>query len=621
MNKISLLIIITIISSLLQAQERKENRAEFIRSHYSKFEYQIPMRDGVKLFTSIYIPLNKSKKYPILLLRTPYTVAPYGADKYKKSLGPTEAYEKEGFIFVFQDVRGKFMSEGQYVNMRPHIDNKKSKKDIDESSDTYDTIEWLLQNIDEDNGKVGMWGISYPGFYASAGAIDSHPALKAVSPQAPIADWFWDDMHHNGAFTLAMGFRFFSSFGVIRDSLTTKWPKRFDYGTPDGYEFYLDLGSTKNANNRYFKEKIPFWNDFTKHPDYDQFWQSRNILPHLKDIDAAVLVVGGLFDAEDLYGPLKTYRAIEKNNSGIQNTIVMGPWSHGGWARTNGDKLGDLDFGFNTSKYYQENIELNFFRHYLKDGSSPNLPEAYVFETGANRWREFDQWPPKEAREKSLFLQEDMRLSFMPPTSESEAFAEYLSDPAHPVPYTKSITTRWEKKYMAEDQRFAGSRPDVLSFSSEVLKEDLTIAGPLNVDLWVSTTGTDADWVVKLIDIFPGDEPNYTEDDTPRGSQQVMIRGDIFRGRYRDSFSEPKPFIPNKVTRIKYELQDILHTFKRGHKIMIQIQSTWFPMFDRNPQKYVENIFEAKDEDFIKAFHRVYFDKHHPSQIIVGVLK
>lgn len=621
MNKISLLVIITIIVSLLLAQESKENRAEFIRSHYSKFEYKIPMRDGVKLFTSVYIPMNKAKKYPILLLRTPYTVAPYGADEYKKYLGPTEAYEKEGFIFVFQDVRGKFMSQGQYVNMRPHIDNKKSKNDIDESSDTYDTIEWLLQNIDEDNGKVGMWGISYPGFYASAGAIDSHPSLKAVSPQAPIADWFWDDMHHNGAFTLAMGFRFFSSFGVVRDSLTTKWPKRFDYGTPDGYEFYLDLGSMRNANNRYFKEKIPFWNAFTRHPDYDQFWQSRNILPHLRNIDAAVLVVGGWFDAEDLYGPLKTYRAIEKKNSGTYNSIVMGPWSHGGWARTNGDRLGDLDFGFNTSKYYRENIELNFFRHYLKDSSSPNLPEAFVFETGANRWREFDQWPPQNLEKAALYLQNGNQLSFVKPVTEVDEFAEFVSDPSHPVPYTKSITTRWEKNYMVEDQRFAGSRPDVLSFSTVTLNEDVTFAGPLNVDLWVSTTGSDADWVVKLIDVFPGDAPNYVDDTTPRGSQQVMIRGDIFRGRYRESYSKPKPFIPNKVTRIKYELQDILHTFKRGHKIMIQIQSSWFPMFDRNPQKYVENIFEAKDNDFIKATHQVFFDGNHPSHIEVGILK
>jgi uncharacterized protein len=590
-------------------------RAEYIRANFAKYEYQIPMRDGVKLFTSVYVPYDIDEKAPILLLRTPYSVKPYGIDKYRTWLGPTEEFENEGFIFVFQDVRGSMMSEGEFINMRPHIADKQSKNDVDESTDTWDTIEWLINNIDDNNGKVGQWGVSYPGFYTSAGMIDSHPALKAASPQAPIADWFWDDMHHHGAFTLALTFGFFSQFGIEREGLRTEFPPKFDFGTPDGYQFYLNLGSLKNVDERYFHGEIDFWNKFTQHPNYDGFWQSRNILPHLRNIKAAVMTVGGLYDAEDLYGPLKTYRAVEKQNPKIFNMLVMGPWSHGAWSWSNVDELGDAKFGFNTSKWFQERYLLGFFKHFLKDEAQDvDFPEALIFETGANRWRTFDAWPPLDLKPQQLYFHENSKLSFDPPEENESRFDEYISDPKNPVPYTKEIVTSWEKTYMTEDQRFAGQRPDVLCYTSDVLEEDLTLAGPLRAELFVSTSGTASDWVVKLIDVYP-------DDDKDQSAAQPMIRGDIFRGRYRESYETPLPFVPNEPTKVAFELQDVLHTFKRDHRIMVQIQSTWFPLFDRNPQTFVENIFEAEESDFIVTHHRVYHTPDMPGCIKVNVLK
>ncbi|BBB70025.1 glutaryl-7-ACA acylase [Undibacterium sp. YM2] len=596
-------------------------RAEYIRKNYAKFEYRIPMRDGKLLFTSVYVPndASASKRYPILMSRTPYSVGPYGSDQYKTMLGPTAEYEKDGFIFVYQDVRGTYMSEGEFVNMRPHIDEKKSKTDVDESSDTYDSIEWMIKHLPHNNGKVGQWGNSYPGFYTSAGAIDSHPALKAVSPQAPIADWFrGDDMHRNGAFNLQMAFGFFHSFGQPRPQPTTGagW-KTFNFGTPDGYQFFLDLGSVANANNRYFKNGIPFWNDIVAHPNYDNFWQSRNILPHLKNIKAAVLTVGGWYDTEDLYGPLNTYKAIEKQNPGIQNTIVIGPWTHGGWFRTDGDKVGDANFGYKTVQTYQP-VEFAFFKHYLKTGDKPTLAEAWMFETGANRWRGFDAWPPKESKDKALYFHANGKLSFTAPANQDAQFAEYISDPAKPVPYTTEIETRWSKQYIAADQRFATSRPDVVSWQSEVLEKDVTLAGPLSADLFVSVTGSDADFVVKLIDVNPA---NLEVDaQTNRGNQQTLVRGEPFRARFRDGFETAKPMVPNQVTKVKFAINDVFHTFQRGHRIMVQVQSSWFPFIDRNPQSFVPNIYEAKDGDFIKATHKVYFGSQQPSALHVKVL-
>ncbi len=610
-------------------QAESLQRTQYIRSHYTKFEYRIPMRDGVHLFTSVYVPNNASEKnrYPILFSRTPYSIAPYGSAKYKTALGATSSYEKEGFIFVFQDVRGTYMSEGEFVNVRPMRKNK--LQGIDESTDAYDSIDWLIQHLPHHNGKVGQLGISYGGYYTAVAAIDAHPALKAVSPQAPIADWFrGDDMHRNGAFNLQIAFGFFSDFGrrrpvPIEDDTATP----FAYGTPDGYRFYLDLGPVANANKHHFKNNIAFWNDLVAHPNYDDFWKDRNLLPHLKNIKPAVLTVGGWFDTEDLYGPLNTYRTIEKNNPGIQNTLIIGPWTHGEWSRGTGERVGDMHFGFKTSETFTP-IEFAFFKHHLKDAENPSLPEAYMFETGANRWRSFSAWPPKESRSKMLYLQADGQLTFEAPTSTGHD--DYLSDPAKPVPYTTEITTRWSRSYVAADQRFAAQRPDVLVYQTPVLEQDMTIAGPLEAELYISSTGTDADFVVKLIDVNPAElKPELDDRGVPlanpfneprRGGQQTLVRGEPFRARFRDSFSEPKALVPDQPTKLQFGINDVFHTFKRGHRIMIQVQSSWFPFIDRNPQTFVPNIFEARAEDFIKATQRVFHEPGLASGLHIRIL-
>lgn len=590
---------------------------------YTKHEYRIPMRDGVELFTAVYVPKDASRAYPILMRRTPYSVRPYGENAYPDQLGPSELLTRKGYIFVLQDVRGRFMSEGEFVNMTPHVANKEAAGDIDESSDAYDTIDWLLRNVPGHSGRVGMWGISYPGFYAAASMIDAHPALRAVSPQAPIADWWFDDFHHHGAFFLPHSFGFFSVFGLPREGPTTEWPDRpFEYGTPDGYRFFLDLGPLSNVNARYYKGRVEFWNQVVAHPNYDEFWQSRNILPHLSEVAPAVMTVGGWFDAEDLYGPLKIYRSIEEKNPGIFNILVMGPWPHGGWARTDGEYLGYIHFGARTSEFYQERVEAPFFEHFLKDEGPLNLPEALVFETGNNRWREFSRWPPPATEPRSLYLVDGGGLSFDPPTVETNVFDQYVSDPAKPVPYTQDIAIGMTREYMTDDQRFAASRPDVLVYQTPPLPEALTLAGPLVADLWVSTSGTASDWIVKLIDVLPGDTPDPP--DLPRGVHmggfQMMVRSEVIRGRYRNSHETPEAFVPNRPTHIELELQDVLHTFRPGHRIMVQIQSSWFPVVDRNPQKYVPNIYEAGRSDFIETTQRVYRSARYPSRLRVGVL-
>lgn len=644
-SRSALVALLVVIAAGCSQHTSSRDGAAHIRAHYAKQELRIPMRDGVTLYTAVYSPRDTDQDYPILFIRTPYSVRPYGADAYPERLGPSEAFAREKFIFVYQDVRGRFMSEGEYVNMRPHVpgqpEAKRASKTVDESTDTYDTIEWLLSNLDNHNGKVGMWGISYPGFYSAAGMIDSHPALVAVSPQAPIADWFWDDMHRHGAFVLAMAFPFFSRFGLPRDGLMQEWPKPFDFGTPDGYRFFLDLGPIKRANELHFKNEIGFWNDLAAHPNYDAFWQERNILPHLQGVGAAVMTVGGWFDTEDLYGPLHIYEAVEKQNPDIFNMLVMGPWSHGGWARTDGDALGWAEFGAKTSLFYREHVELPFFLHFLKDGPSPALPEALVFETGRNRWHGFDRWPPATARTTRLFFREGNALSFAaagdaaavagaPAAGGAEAGAApeahdtIVSDPAKPVPYTLEIGTRWSKNYMTEDQRFASRRPDVLVYQTEPLTEDITIGGPIRANLWVSTTGTDADWIVKIIDVHPGRapaQPDAGPGDTERGGYEMLVRAEAFRGRFRNSYEHPEPFVPGEVTRVSFELWDVLHTFRKGHRIMVHVQNTWFPLIDRNPQRYVPNIFEASEEDFITATNRVYRSAAHPSSIEIGVVE
>ncbi len=611
------------VSCTVGPQARAEGElGAFIRANYRKREVEIPMRDGVRLFTAIYTPRDESRSYPILMRRTPYSVGPYGESAFPGSLGPSELLTREGYIFVFQDVRGTYMSEGSFLNMTPHRRTKSGPQDVDESTDAYDTIEWLLANVPENNGRVGMWGISYPGFYSAASMIDAHPALAAVSPQAPIADWWYDDFHHHGAFFLPHAFRFLSSFGVPRDGPTTTRNPNFQMPTPDGYEFYLDLGPLANANQRHFQNRIPFWDSMAAHPDYDGFWQSRNILPHLERVAPAVLTVGGWFDAEDLYGPLNIYRSVEEKNPGIFNALVMGPWRHGGWARDAGDSLGWVPFGSDTGHYYQEEIEAPFFRHFLKDQGEMTLPEAYVFETGANRWRTFPDWPPEETREAFLHLQADGGLGFQPGPDGERGFDEWVSDPARPVPFTSDIAPGMTREYMVDDQRFAARRPDVMVYRTPVLEEDVTLVGPLVAELWVSTSGADSDWIVKLVDVFPGDTPDH--DGLPRGvhmgGYQMMVRSEALRGRFRNSPETPEPFLPNQPTLVRFPLQDVLHTFKAGHRIMIQVQNSWFPLVDRNPQSWVENIFLAREQDFVAATQRLYRNPEHPSRIQVGVL-
>ena len=605
------------------AQERPQATLPPVRERYTKQEILIPMRDGVKLFTSIYTPKDMSRKYPILMNRTPYSIAPYGADSFRGRMGPSRLFSDAGYIFVNQDVRGCYMSEGKFVDMRPHIDKKNGNKDIDESSDTYDTCEWLIKNVQNHNGRIGQYGISYPGFYCSAGMIDAHPALKAVSPQAPIADWWYDDFHHHGALFLPHAFNFLSSFGQARPEPTTRGHRGLNHGTPDGYQFFYEMGGLKHANDRYFKDTIDFWNQIAGHPNYDEFWQARNLLPHLKHVAPAVMTVGGWFDAEDLYGAINTYKTIEKQNPGIFNVLVMGPWSHGQWASAGADHLGNVSFAAKTSDFYQKEIEFRFFEHFLNEKEDAKLPEAYVFETGVNHWRKFDVWPPAQTEQKSLYMRAGGKLAFEPPTEEELAADEFVSDPAKPVPFTEAISIGMTREYMTDDQRFASHRPDVLSYQTDVLDKDLTIAGPLLAALRVSTNQGDADWVVKLVDVFPNnasDHSNMTSGEH-MGGYEMMVRSEVIRGRFRNGPDKPEPFEANKPTSVNLPLQDVLHTFQKGHRVMIQIQSTWFPLVDRNPQKYVPNIYLADDSDFVKATHKVYRSKTQPTRIEFGALK
>ncbi|MCY0985535.1 CocE/NonD family hydrolase [Nannocystis sp. ILAH1] len=595
----------------------------YLAEHYTKREVRIPMRDGVHLHTAIYIPKDTSKTYPILLKRTPYSCSPYGADKFPERIGPSPIFLRAGYIFVDQDVRGAFMSEGEFVNMTPHLAQKSGPKDVDQSTDTYDTIAWLVAHVAANNGKVGLYGISYPGFYAAAGMIDPHPALAAVSPQAPIADWWYDDFHHHGAFFLPHTFNFFSSFGKPRPEPTTEWNRRFDHGTGDGYQFFLDAGPLKNLQERHLHGEIAFWNEMLEHPNRDEFWQRRDLLPHLRKVAPAVMVVGGLFDAEDLYGPLNIYRTVEHNDPSAYNILVMGPWGHGGWSRTEGERLGDIEFGAKTSREYQERLELPFFEHFLKGVGAPPSGEAHLFDTGANTWRSFPAWPP-QAGAKDMYFGEGGSLTADVPKTRS-GFDAFDSDPARPVPFTQEIASGMTKEYMTEDQRFAARRPDVLVYETPPLTEDLTVAGPVDAELWVSTTGTDADWIVKLIDVLPGttgatrgerDEIKYGK----LGGYQMLVRSEVVRGRFRDSAEKPAPFVPGKTTKVTVPLLDVLHTFKKGHRVMIQVQSTWFPLVDRNPQTFVPNIFKAEARDFKKATHKVHRAGAHASRVRLPVL-
>lgn len=593
-----------------------------VREHYIKLEAQIQMRDGAKLFTSIYMPKDTSQPYPIMLNRTPYSVAPYSPTEFKPSLGPSDLFMQEGFIFVYQDVRGRWMSEGDFKWMTPYKPKKAGPTDVDESTDTYDTIEWLLKNVPNNNGRVGMWGISFPGFYTTAGIIAAHPALKAASPQAPMADnYLGDDMHHNGAFFLSHAFNFISNFGRPRPKPTAIGLPRFDHKTPDGYKFFLEMGSLANANRKYLKNEIVIWNEWMKHGTYDQYWQAQNMPQHLTRVTPAIMTVGGWFDAEDLYGPLKVYEAVEKNNPKIYNTLVMGPWCHGCWARTDGDALGNVRFDSKTSPFYRENIEFPFFLHFLKDKGDPKLPDAYVFETGSNQWKTYDSWPPQNVKIENLYFHADGKLSFDAPAS-AASFDSYISDPKKPVPFINEIAIGMTREYMTDDQRFASTRPDVLVYQTDVLTQDVTIAGPVTPSLFVSTSGTDSDFIVKLIDVFPDDTPdnNPNPANVKMGGYQMMVRGEPFRAKFRNSFSKPQPMIANKPTKIEFYMPDANHTFRKGHRIMVQVQSSWFPLVDRNPQKFCD-IYNANETDFRKATQRLFHSARLPSHVKLTVLK
>ena len=607
-------------ASILSAQG-----LEYVKANYTKYEYRIAMRDGKKLFTSVYLPKDASQSYPILLNRTPYSVSPYGADQYKTDIGPSPLFAKDGYIVIYQDVRGKNMSEGEFINMTPHRAIKKGTADVDESTDTYDTIDWLVKNLPANNGRVATWGISYPGFYTAAGMIDAHPALRLASPQAPITDWFTgDDFHHNGALLLPHAFNFLYAFGQPRPEPAPSDRKAFDHKTPDGYKFFLDLGPMYNANERYMKNNVQFWTDMMKHPNYDEFWQSRNLRPHLKNIQPLVLTIGGFYDAENLYGALQVFRNVEQQGFAKGNRIVMGPWSHGGWSRDAGASLGDISFNAKTSEWYREKVELPYFKFILKDGPDPKLPKALMFESGSNVWRRYDAWPPAESLAKQLYFHANGKLSFSPQTETgSLAFDEFASDPARPVPYIPQVSNRMTREYMVMDQRHASTRPDVQVYVTEELAEDVVIAGPVTPSVFFSTTGSDADVIVKLIDVFPNDFPDPTPN--PRGvvmgGYQMMVRGDVFRARFRDGYSTPKPFVAGKPEKVEWKLPDVNHSFRRGHRIMVQVQSTWFPLVDRNPQKFVPNINEARELDFQKSVHRIWRSREMPSSLIVTVLR
>jgi uncharacterized protein len=619
-----LITLAALLARALPAAEAKLPPADkaWIEENYTKYEYLIPMRDGVHLFTAVYAPKDNATNYPIWLNRTPYGIRPYGVDSYPNPFSSMRHYAREKFIFAYQDVRGRNGSEGEFVHMRPIQPVKSGPGDVDESTDAWDTIDWLVKHVPNNNGRVGLSGISYPGFYSACGAIDSHPALKAVSPQVPIADWFiGDDFHHNGAFYLPHAFGFLSGFGQTLEKPTRENPKPFDYETPDGYQFFLHLGSLANVDPLYFKGKIVFWDDLMAHGRYDDFWQARNLRPHLVKVHAAVLTVGGWFDAEDLFGALHVYQGIEQRNPGIVNTLVMGPWSHGQWHADEARRLGLVDFHANTAEYFQQHIELPFFKHFLKGDTNLDLPEASVFETGTCQWRRYDAWPPPRTVTKSLYFHPHGRLSFDPPSEGQDAFDEYVSDPDKPVPYIPNIAVGMTREHMLDDQRFASTRPDVLVYQTEVLTEDLALAGPITASLHVSTTGTDSDWVVKLIDVYPGDYPN--PEPNPAGVQmggyQQLVRGEVMRGKFRDSYEKPRPFEPGRVAKVEWVLPDVCHTFRRGHRAMVQVQSSWFPLVDRNPQTYGD-IYHAKPEDFHKATQRIYRAGSAPSFVRVSLL-
>ena len=606
----------------------------WIRNNYTKKEMYITMRDGIRLFTSVYMPKSTTEKHPILMTRTPYSCAPYSEGNFSEFWNSYQKeYFKEGYIMVTQDVRGRWMSEGEFKDVRPFNANKKGTE-TDESSDTYDAIDWLVKNIPNNNGNVGVFGISYPGFYSTMAAASNHPALKAVSPQAPVSNWFiGDDFHHNGAFFQMDAFDFYSGLGF---AFGVPHPKPVDvpaasagYAVHDNYKFFLEAGSLKSLT-KYTGDSIAFWKDLMSHPNYDAWWKARDARNATANLQPAMLWVGGLFDAEDCWGAWNAYKAAEKSNPGKAfNKIVEGPWYHVQWANNDGTHHGNIQFGSNTSEYYQQHFEVPFFNYFLKGkGDVSQIAEANIFMTGANEWRSFTQWPPAGAADKALYLQSNGKLSWAKP-ADANSFSAYTSDPAKPVPYEEQVHFTRTRTYMTNDQRFASRRPDVLAFQTDILTTDITVTGNVIADIMTSISTTDADFVVKVIDVFPDDmgynDVNiYAEKDPvnpyPMGGYQMLVRAEIFRGRFRKSYEDPSAFTPGKIEEVKFELPSIAHRFKKGHRIMVQVQSSWFPLVDRNPQQFID-IYHCDEKDFIKSEIKIYHDGQNASKIILPVLK
>jgi putative CocE/NonD family hydrolase len=641
-SRLSLLLLSALLAAAslpsAHAAEPADAPAWSVREHYTKYEYRIPMRDGVRLFTVVYVPKDSSKKYPFLMDRTPYSVsvrggdeAHYGEDFYPGAIGPSHEFETAGYIFVRQDVRGRFMSEGKWQEMTPHVNPRRARGEGNESEDMHDTVDWLLKHIPGNNGNVGIMGISYGGFYTSASIIDSHPAIKAASPQAPITDLFMgDDSYHGGAFMLAANFDFYSAF--TEEQNPTPLPKKrasFDYGTSDGYAYFLGHQTMPQIVAQLDAKQQALLVPTIEHATYDDFWKIRNIAPHLKNIKAAVLTVGGWYDAEDLQGTLSTYQAIERQNKGIYNGLVMGPWVHGGWARSDGAALGNVKFDAKTGEQFRKSILFPFFEQHLKGVANKEVAEVHAFETGSNVWRKYAAWPPQQAQLRELYFGANGTLGWQQPgASTGPAYDEYVSDPAKPVPYIGYPATGVPQEYMVSDQRFASTRPDVLTYRSAPLEEDVTLVGPVMPKLFVSTTGTDADWVVKLIDVYPSSYPEPASrergrDVPPPGitmaGYEQLVRGDPLRGKFRNSFEKPQAFTPGKMEAVNYSMADINHTFRRGHRIMVQVQSSWFPLVDLNPQTFTD-IPHARPEDFKKATQRIFRAPGMASGVAVRVL-
>ncbi len=624
MRIIVLIALLSMVTAIASHAEPAKPVAYDVKAHYDKIERMIPMRDGKKMLTAIYSPKDKSKTYPILLRRTPYSIIAYGDDfPPAYTMAPSLEFLKEGYILVMQDLRGTYKSEGDFVVMRDIRDEKTDPKAIDASTDNYDTIDWLINNVEGHNGKVGQWGVSYSGWTTVMGMVDAHLSLVASSPQASPSDMFiGDDWHHNGAFRLMYSFFWMNLTARERKELTSELSKPFEYGTPWGYEFFLNAGPTAKLNDKYFNGRIPAWNDFIDHPNYDDFWKKQRVLPHMKNINHPILNVAGWFDAEDFYGPISIYNEMEKDPDN-KSTLVVGPWRHGGWVRMDGSSLGDIQFGSKTADYYNKNIVLPFFEYHLKGKGDWNPSEAIVFETGNNRWHNMSSWPPKARTVKNLYFQDGGKLSFdKPESSPEQAMDKYTNDPAKPVPFSSAITPIAGHTWMIEDQRPNSTRPDVLTYKTDILDEDITIAGPILANLFVSTTGTDADYFVKLIDVYPGDAPDNANDPkkVKMGSYQMLLGVEVMRAKYRNSMSDPEPLEPDKITPISFNIWDKFHTFKKGHRIMVQVHSSWFPAYDRNPQQFMD-IYQAEGKDYKVADHEIYRSNNFPSHLQLPILE